>query len=181
MFATRSIIFASFGKCSQIWMPVTLVLIGLNSPRISTGAPGFRSTMSWCGGPPERKTMMTDLCELRTPALLSARSNSGNVSPPRPRAPIRRNSRRDRPAQKDACGLPRIDSMAFPRIMPMPNLSHRHRFVALPRAEFQGDGLDAQRRPVRFLRGQLKLPGRLLLDDDSDSQAVPDREIGAGY
>ena len=41
--------------------------IGLNSPRISSGASIFRSNMSWCGGPPARKIMMTALCDLRMP------------------------------------------------------------------------------------------------------------------
>ena len=35
-------------------MPGTLVLIGLNSPRYSTGASGFRSYMSMWLGPPFR-------------------------------------------------------------------------------------------------------------------------------
>ena len=41
-----SIILAISGKCSPMSMPGTLVLIGLNSPRISAGASGFRSHMS---------------------------------------------------------------------------------------------------------------------------------------
>ena len=42
------------GRCSQIWMPGTLVLAGRNSPRISTGAFGFKSTMSCVAAPPSR-------------------------------------------------------------------------------------------------------------------------------
>ncbi len=34
------------GSISQIWIPGTLVGMGLNSPRISLGASGFRSYMS---------------------------------------------------------------------------------------------------------------------------------------
>ena len=37
MIASLSIIFACSGRCSQIWMPGTFVVIGLNSPRISAG------------------------------------------------------------------------------------------------------------------------------------------------
>ncbi len=54
MMANLSIIVAIRGKCSQIWMPGTFVSIGLNSPRNSVGASGFRSHMSMCGGPPGR-------------------------------------------------------------------------------------------------------------------------------
>ena len=42
-------------------MPGTLVLIGLNSPRIFEGASGFGSQMSMWLGPPCRKMKMTDL------------------------------------------------------------------------------------------------------------------------
>ena len=49
-----SIIFACIGKCSQMSMPGTFVLIGLNSPRNSAGASGLRSYMSMCDGPPGR-------------------------------------------------------------------------------------------------------------------------------
>jgi hypothetical protein len=43
------------GRCSQISMPELAVEIGLNSPRISAGARGFRSKLSCCARPPERK------------------------------------------------------------------------------------------------------------------------------
>ncbi len=62
MTANLSIIFASRGNTSQMSMPGTAVLIGLNSPRTSAGASGLRSHRSWCGGPPPRKTLMTALC-----------------------------------------------------------------------------------------------------------------------
>ena len=45
---------ACSGKCSQICTPGTLVAMGLNSPRNSLGASGFRSYMSRCDGPPGR-------------------------------------------------------------------------------------------------------------------------------
>ncbi len=44
--ANLSIIVAIRGKSSQISIPDTFVLIGRNSPRISTGASGFISNMS---------------------------------------------------------------------------------------------------------------------------------------
>ena len=70
----------SCGKTSPIWMPGTLVAIGLNSPRISTGASVLMSHMSWCGGPPPRKMLMTALCWLvRAPARASARKMSARV------------------------------------------------------------------------------------------------------
>ena len=99
MTANRSIRCAMPGSSSQIWMPGTRVLIGLNSPRISAGASGLRSTMSWWGGPPDRKTMMTDLCELLIPAWASARRICGSDSPPRAKPPICRKLRRDRRSQ----------------------------------------------------------------------------------
>lgn len=46
MIAQRSIRVASRGNTSQISMPGTFVPIGLNSPRTSLGASGFRSHMS---------------------------------------------------------------------------------------------------------------------------------------
>ena len=61
-----SAILACIGISSQISMPGTLVLIGLNSPRYSRGASGFMSYMSRCDGPPLKKIMMIDLC--RPPA-----------------------------------------------------------------------------------------------------------------
>ena len=39
-------------------MPGTLVLIGLNGPRISAGASGFMSQVSSWTGPPTRNSMM---------------------------------------------------------------------------------------------------------------------------
>ena len=52
--ASLSAILAWSGISSQMSKPGTLVLIGLNSPRYSAGAPGLRSYMSWCGGAPHR-------------------------------------------------------------------------------------------------------------------------------
>mgnify|MGYP006162324325 CR=1 FL=1 len=55
------ITFASFGKCSQIQMPGTLVGMGLNSPRMLSGASGFKSHRSMWLGAPQLKIKMTDL------------------------------------------------------------------------------------------------------------------------
>lgn len=49
---------AMLGKCSEISIRGTLVLIGLHAPLISRGPSGLRSNMSWWGGPPGRKIMM---------------------------------------------------------------------------------------------------------------------------
>ena len=46
MTVNLSIILAKRGNSSQIWVPGTLVEMGLNSPRISRGASIFRSHMS---------------------------------------------------------------------------------------------------------------------------------------
>src|SRR2546423_1902520 len=43
--------------------------------------------------------MMTALCDLPMPEADSARSSCGSVRPPRPRAPILRKLRRERPSQ----------------------------------------------------------------------------------
>ena len=104
---------AKRGKCSQIWMPGTFVLIGLNSPRISEGASILRSNMSWCDGPPGRKIMMIALCERRRPDCVSAWSSCGRVSPPKPSAPILRKLRREMPSQK---------RVLFPRIVSIKSL-----------------------------------------------------------
>ena len=47
-----------YGKCSENCTPGTLVAIGWNSPRISTGAAGFMSHVSRWLGPPFRKITM---------------------------------------------------------------------------------------------------------------------------
>src|SRR5262245_37279260 len=90
---------ACFGSCSLIWMPATLVAIGLNSPRISAGAPGFRSYMSMWLGPPACQIKMTDFRGSHvppvSPAFARCRSIQGSVSPPRARLPTLRNDRRD--------------------------------------------------------------------------------------
>ena len=49
--------------------------------------------MSWCGGPPGRKIMITDLFDF-SPVAASARSTSESVRPPKASPPICKNPRR---------------------------------------------------------------------------------------
>ena len=82
MIAILSITRACRGNSSQSSMPGTLVAIGLNSPRNSLGASGFRSYVSMCDGPPPRKTWITAVSLDRLPrlaALRRRRSRSGSV------------------------------------------------------------------------------------------------------
>ena len=113
--AALSIRPASCGKTSQISMPGTLVAIGLNSPRISAGASVLISHMSWCGGPPPRKMLITALCEDRVPARASARNKSArdnDIRLPIERPPMRMKSRRRIPSQNDEVSLePKIVSI----------------------------------------------------------------------
>src|SRR5215813_10008596 len=100
-------------------MPSTLVLIGLNSPRIFEGASGFGSQMSMWPGPPCRNSIMTDLAAPKAlvgestlagaPAAFQER-NSGRFRPSRPAPPTRNSSRRDHPSQVRT-GRPGIVSM----------------------------------------------------------------------
>ena len=93
-----SMIFALIGRCSQIWMPGTLVEIGLNSPRYSDGALGFMSQVSIWLGPPRIHRMITDFCRdgdwPLAAAAASRLSNSGNASPAIPSTPAFTNPRR---------------------------------------------------------------------------------------
>src|SRR5262249_13665097 len=90
-------------------MPGTLVEIGLNSPRMSAGAPGFRSNISCVAAPPKRNRQITLLalpCGWPGLRTASARNRSGRDKPPKTdRAPALRVSRRVRPSQHRR-GLP---------------------------------------------------------------------------
>src|ERR1044072_2266803 len=93
--------FAWSGSISEISMPETFVLMGLNSPRISEGASGFMSYMSMWLGPPPRQIMMTDLSRFpggTAPSALSRR-NGGSVNPPSASAPVFKKLRRESPSQ----------------------------------------------------------------------------------
>ena len=80
--ANLSAIPAIFGINSVTWKPGSLVAIGLNSPRISSGASGFGSMVSSCGGPPSRWMLMIDLTDDFTPPAASARKRSASVQAP---------------------------------------------------------------------------------------------------
>src|SRR3982750_4526319 len=89
-------------------MPGTLVLMGLNSPRMLDGASGFGSQMSIWLGPPCRKTIITDLAELnpRAPSKRDAAckfchwKKFARFRPNRPTEPTRNSSRRVGPSQR---------------------------------------------------------------------------------
>ncbi len=72
-------------------MPGTTVSIGLNSLRMPSGASGFMSHMSCCGGPPHRYSRMQLLALAARGAgpTDSARSRSGSASAPKPAWPKR--------------------------------------------------------------------------------------------
>src|SRR5262245_6868845 len=94
--------FATPGRCSHTWTPGTLVAIGPNSPRNSTGASGFRSNVSIVLRPPCRNTKISDTSFVPGDFTRSAASMSGRPTP-RPNrlaVPTRRKSRRVRPSQK---------------------------------------------------------------------------------
>src|SRR5262245_6236689 len=74
-------------------MPGTWVDIGLNSPRISAGALGFRSNVSSWEGPPQAKMRMHDFGRAFGLAL-SAASSWGSASPRVLSAPAQSHSRR---------------------------------------------------------------------------------------
>ena len=87
---------------SLSWMPATLVLIALNSPRMFEGASGLGSQISMWLGPPCRKSRMTDFalpkplarakarCQERpSPGARRTGAASAQASPPRPRAGTR--------------------------------------------------------------------------------------------
>src|SRR5712692_2270002 len=89
-------------------MPGTLVLIGLNSPRMLAGASGLGSQMSMWLGPPCRNSMITDFAAPKGLPLLSALDsaaeafhdrNSGRLRPMSVAPPTRNNSRREYPSQ----------------------------------------------------------------------------------
>src|SRR5262249_983309 len=86
---------ASCGKCSLIWTPSALVLIGLNSPPLAWS--GLRSNRSMVLGPPGiHKRMHERLRCLLSPA--AAASDANQLDAPRPSRPApasRSHARRD--------------------------------------------------------------------------------------
>src|SRR2546423_1185627 len=97
-------VLAIFGSNSPTDKPVTLLVMPLYLPRISSLASGLRSKESWCDKPPPKYTRMTDLARVRRAG--SARESFSEASTPpseRPsgdKAPIRMKSRLDQPLQK---------------------------------------------------------------------------------
>src|SRR6202789_2500055 len=91
------------GKISEISIPETLVLIGLNGPRIEAGASGFISQVSnWLGPPTSIKWIQfTSLLGCTAPIALR-RKKWGMVSPRKPRYRAWRKSRGVTPSQKCA-------------------------------------------------------------------------------
>ncbi len=109
MSATRSMIFAMRGKCSQICTPGTLVEIGLNLPRMFSGASGFMSHVSRCPGEPTRKMVM----QLRIFAFFSSTapmawrlSQLGSERPAIAAAPTCKKLRRVWPEQSGRYSFP---------------------------------------------------------------------------
>jgi hypothetical protein len=112
--ASLSAIFACKGISSQMSKPGTLVRMGLNSPRISTGASGFMSYMSTWLGPPGKYTKITPLCGVcGEPPRARRRNKSASVRPPMPKAPTLKKSRRRMPSHI-RCGLPQGVNMTSP-------------------------------------------------------------------
>ncbi len=72
-------------------MPGTTVSMELNSLRMPSGASGFMSHMSCCGGPPHRYSRMQllALAARAAEAVASARNRSGSASAPKPAWPKR--------------------------------------------------------------------------------------------
>src|SRR5450755_3202967 len=99
---------AIIGMVSLKFVPGIFVLMGLNSPRILSGASGLGSQISMWLGPPCRKTMITDfaLPKPREPSSLLApfaapcqARNWERFRPKRPIEPARSSSRRVGPSQ----------------------------------------------------------------------------------
>src|SRR5205823_5400625 len=90
---------AVFGRCSLMRTPVAFVGIGLNVPRMPSGASGLGSHMSRCEGPPASHTRITECARGLRPASAARASHlrtSGRVSPSKPAVPTLRQSRRER-------------------------------------------------------------------------------------
>ena len=102
MIASRSVMRAVCGSVSQMRMPGTFVAMDLKVPRISSGASGFGSNVSCCGGPPLRKMITHDFARPNEadfcPGKFTARTRCSKspVSdiPRQPSPPTRSHSRR---------------------------------------------------------------------------------------
>ena len=96
MTLSLSATFATRGNSSQKCMPGTFVRMGSNSPRISSGASGFGSKVSCCGGPPPRKRIIQDLARPKEPDSFESwlANRSPKETPRHPSPPNRNHSRR---------------------------------------------------------------------------------------
>src|SRR5438128_4713591 len=116
---------AIFGKTPPSSMPGTLVFTAPTVLRYSAGADILGSKVSTCVGPPPSQSQMTEVFRVGLPAAVAAAralSRSGKSSPPIPKAPILRKSRRVEPSQLIPCRDPHrfnmIRSFAFrPRVL----------------------------------------------------------------
>ena len=88
---------ASSGKCSLIRTPGVLVAIGLNSPRISSGASGLGSQVSSWLGPPHMKTSRHDFARPKPSA-----------EPRRRGGAAREEARHGQPGQREGPGADRL-------------------------------------------------------------------------
>ena len=81
-------------------MPGTFVSIGLNSPRMFSGASGFGSKVSRCEGPPPRLTWIAAVARPPSTSPAAAmRRYEERLRPVPPSTPIFRKSRRRTPSQ----------------------------------------------------------------------------------
>src|ERR1035437_4536036 len=144
---------ASSGMVSLSWIPSTLVLKGLNSPRMFEGASGLGSQMSMWLGSPCRNSRMTDFA-LPYPfgpsngepgaALASSEKNWGKLSPNRVAPPTRRNSRREYPSHILEI-LRGIDSITHLRSRVLGDACTK------PRLLIEQEGVAVQQRPFQIL------------------------------
>ena len=123
-----SAIFACIGSNSQMSIPGTFVLMGVNGPRTSRTAFGFRSYVSRCEGPPFCQSRITDFRDGEvlysdvSAALACRRNRSAIDSPPTPRAPIRSMFRREMPSQSRWELVSRSSTIAVSQGRPSPAL-----------------------------------------------------------
>ena len=103
----RSMTFASPGMCSQIETPGADVAIGRNSPRISSGASGFRSHMSIVAGPPASQIWITPVAGF----LVRGSGGAQGLGPQRVGQAHSQAARPRRPAGRRGDGTPRSRSV----------------------------------------------------------------------
>src|SRR5579864_2910507 len=161
-----SICWASIGMVSLNWMPDTLVLMGLNSPRTLDGASGLGSQMSMWLGPPWRKTRITDLAELNPRAPSSREApcafchwkKFARFNPNRPTEPTRRSSRRVGPSHKQPL-RPGIVSMETSCLSPVVQkrftVRQRPEQILRPRGTAFAGSQESKSRVVFLGRGKL--------------------------